>query len=311
MKFSIADRLLAALTGLVILFIGICIFVAGAGIFPFQIDLDFLQKPILIWQRIIVVAVALLLCFLGLHSLMLLFRRRREKGFIMQHTELGDVSISMHAMESMVKKCIDAHEELKATHTRISRSRDGVVVDVRISLASGINIPLTVNALQKQIKHYITSCSGVDVKEVRVMVETGGHLVPKETDAMSTILDAEVACSSPSSTPAESFATIAPNTASVSTQKNPDEKEYLHQRIFKREEYAQEPPAPTSEIVNSETDADEIEETTLFDANESNQPLENEMPTSSSDEVKSQDESMDSINSVDGHKPEIEEEGRE
>ena len=72
----------------------------------------------------------------------------------------------------MVQKCVDAHNELTVNQTRIEHVRDGVCVDVKITLAGGVNIPLTVNALQKQIKQYITSCSGVDVQEVRVMVET-------------------------------------------------------------------------------------------------------------------------------------------
>ena len=55
-------------------------------------------------------------------------------------------------------------------------------MDIRITLLGGVNIPLTVNALQKQIKQYITSCSGVDVHKVRVMVETDGHAA-FETDA--------------------------------------------------------------------------------------------------------------------------------
>jgi len=72
----------------------------------------------------------------------------------------------------MVKKCVDAHSELTANSTKIYLVRGGVSMDMKITLASGVNIPLTVNALQKQIKQYITSCSGVDVHEVRVKVET-------------------------------------------------------------------------------------------------------------------------------------------
>ena len=45
-------------------------------------------------------------------------------------------------------------------------------MEIKVTLLNGMNIPLTVNALQKQIKQYITSCSGVDVYKVRVMVET-------------------------------------------------------------------------------------------------------------------------------------------
>ena len=49
-------------------------------------------------------------------------------------------------------------------------------------MLGGLNIPLTVNALQKQIKQYITSCSGVDVHKVRVMVETDARSA-SEADA--------------------------------------------------------------------------------------------------------------------------------
>ena len=134
------------------------------------------------WQRAVVIVVALLLIALGVHGIVLLFRRRHEKGFIIQHSEYGDMSISMNALESMVQKCVASHQELTVNATHIQHAREGIVVDIKITLPGGVNIPLTVNALQKQIKQYITSCSGVDVHKVRVMVETDGHAA-FETDA--------------------------------------------------------------------------------------------------------------------------------
>jgi len=95
------------------------------------------------------------------------------------------MSISMSALGNMVRKCVDQHQEITIRKTRIHRVRDGVVVDLKVLLASGVNIPLTVNVLQKQVKQYITSCSGIDVHEVRVMVETDAEPVavekPEET----------------------------------------------------------------------------------------------------------------------------------
>ena len=82
------------------------------------------------------------------------------------------MSISIHAMENLVQKCVDRHEELTAVSNHIENTRDGVVVDLRIGLANGVSIPLVVSTLQKQIKQYITSCSGIDVQEVKVEVET-------------------------------------------------------------------------------------------------------------------------------------------
>lgn len=175
MKIKFGDRLLIAFSGLLILLAGVGLFVFGTGIFPFRLDVSEVNGPFELWQRAVMVAVSLALTALGIYGVWALFRRDGEKGFIIQHTEFGDMSISMNAMESMVKKCVDSHQELAVNTTRIHRSREGVVVDMKITLAGGVNIPLTVNALQKQIKQYITSCSGVDVREVRVMVETGGE----------------------------------------------------------------------------------------------------------------------------------------
>lgn len=238
MRIKFFGRVLAATTGLVILFVGLCVLIFGLGIFPFRIDLGMLEGPFELWHRLVMVAVALVLCALGIHSISILFRRNRDRGFIMQHTEYGDMSISMQAMENMVKKCIDTHEELKVTRTRIHRTRDGVVVNIRISLANGVNIPLTVNALQKQIKHYITSCSGVDVKEVRVMVETGNQS-PKSAEVIAPDLFAADA-----SVTAKTIPTPLDGTAINAAAES---KEPIHQRIFKQEEALNIVPPPPQE----------------------------------------------------------------
>ncbi len=171
MRFRVCDRMLAALSGLLIILLGVLVALVGTGLLPVM-DLSVVYGPFDIWQRVIIIVAGLLLCLLGVHGLWMLFRRRADKGFIVQRTDLGDMNIAMSALTSMVNKCVDQHQEIKVKKIRIHRVRDGVIVDLKILLANGINIPLTVNVLQKQIKQYITSCSGVDVHEVRVQIDT-------------------------------------------------------------------------------------------------------------------------------------------
>lgn len=240
MTIKFWDRFFSAIAGLIILFLGICLLILTLGIFPFQLDQTiqgFLKGDIVLWLRVVVIGIAVVFVLLGIHDLSLLFRRTKDRGFIMQHTELGDMSISVHAMENMVKKCVDTHEDLKVIHTRIHRTKDGISVGIRISLANGVNIPLTVNNLQKQIKHYITSISGVDVKEVRVMVETGNQL-PKSAEVIAPDLLA-----------ADTYATNTPS-------KEPT-KEPMHQRIFKQKEAEQLVPQPPASVPGEPVDADE------------------------------------------------------
>jgi len=173
-KLRIWDRILAALMGILCILAAVGIVAYAFGLFPVQQVKDLLQKfTVMDWRKwLIVGAGALVLAAVGIYGIGMLFRRRKDKGFVVQHTEYGDMSISMKAMENMVKKCVDSYGELTVNQTKIYLVRSGVSVDLKITLASGVNIPLTVNSLQKQIKQYITSCSGVDVYEVRVKVET-------------------------------------------------------------------------------------------------------------------------------------------
>lgn len=245
MRFKVIDRIVSALSGLVILVIGIGLFVFGIGIFPFRLDLSFLDMPFVLWQRAIMVAVALLLTFFGLRGLSLLFRSSKEKGFILQHTEYGDLSISMTAMENMVKKCVDTHSELRVAHTRILHAREGVIVNLRIALANGVNIPITVSALQKQIKQYITSCSGVDVKEVRVMVETNNTLQPSAGNKTENAMSADVDAAEKAGAVVDTLREVAQNVKPAKpVHEAKPEKEPLHLRLFKHEDKQQIIPQP-------------------------------------------------------------------
>lgn len=169
MKLRIWDRILSALTGLILMVLSAGVILDCLGIFSMADKLALIKQG---WMRWAAIAVCAVLILLGLCGVGMLFRRRKDKGFVLQRTEYGDMSISMKALENMVKKCVEAHPELKVSSTKIYRVRNGVSVEIRILLMGGVNIPLAVNALQKQIKQYITSCSGVDVHEVRVKVET-------------------------------------------------------------------------------------------------------------------------------------------
>jgi uncharacterized alkaline shock family protein YloU len=279
-KLKLTDRILAALSGLIILLIGLGLLVYGVGIFPFKLDLSFLTQPFVLWQRAVMVAAALLMSILGIHGIAMLFRNGRDHGFIAQHTEYGDLSISMSAMENMVKKCVDSHNELKVSNTRIQHARDGIIVSIRISLGNGVNIPLTVSALQKQIKQYITSCSGVDVKEVRVMVETNnafsGNVCPAPDGTMAADADA----ASKAGEVVSSLHEAAQNAMPKEMPPEPKpEKKPLHQRLFRHEEKPQtlpQPPVavPGTEAEHPEHDRETSAETQTQNATDAEKPTE-------------------------------------
>ena len=86
----------------------------------------------------VVIVAAAVLVLLGVYCVCMMFRRYKGKrGFVVQRTEGGELSISIKAIENLVQKCIDKHEELHVMSTGLENSRDGLVIKLRIGLASG------------------------------------------------------------------------------------------------------------------------------------------------------------------------------
>lgn len=174
MKIRILDRILVALAGLLVL--------AGCAGLAAQL---FFGKDVAGYAtklltdpnyRIWLIIALVILLVLGLYCLLILFRHRgRRDKFVMQKTENGELSISLKAMESMVQKCLDPHKELSVQSVRLENQKGGLLIRIRGTVAGGVSIPLTVDALQQQIKQYVTACSGVEVKDIRVQIESSGE----------------------------------------------------------------------------------------------------------------------------------------
>lgn len=256
MKIRIADRLLVALAGLILILTALCLVDQNVVNFGLMAALQALIQPITDKTDHVAYIVALsaaiaLLMLLGLYCVGLLFRhqKRHKRGFVVQQTDCGELSISVKAIEGLVQKCVDRHDEISVLSTALDSARDGLIIRLRIGLTGGVNIPLAVSALQKQIKQYVSSCSGVDVKEVKVQVETSapkGKTSPFQVEELSD---------KAAPLPVVEDKTPAITAASVEEKAVEEAKRPLHQRLFGRGEEPMTvaaPPAP-AEIPEPET----------------------------------------------------------
>lgn len=187
------------------------------------------------WVQIICYVVAALDILFGLYLFTVPHKFTiRKKDFVIRPTENGELRIAVVAIKNLVKKCVDAHDEVTLNSMRIHNVRDGVTVDLSISLANNIIIPLVVSSLQKKVKQYLQTSSGIEVKEVRVAVETAK----------------DAANYSPYMVKDENAAE-AEETAAVKEKKQP-----IHQRLFKRDaEPAILPEAPVETVVEAAEEA--------------------------------------------------------
>ncbi len=151
----------------------------------------------------------------------------RKKDFIVQQTENGELRISVIALKKLVQQCVDSYKEVHLTSLHIFNGRRGITVSLSISLSNNIIIPLAVSALQKRITQHLLTSSGVEVKNVKVAVETTKEATQDSPYQVST------------DTPMVQEAAAAPR----------DKKPPIHQRLFKRDqEPATLPEAPEAPV---------------------------------------------------------------
>lgn len=185
MKIKVLDKLLLLLAAVAVALIGAALFVLGlqAG----QVAVS--NERVLDMGRWPFLAGGALLFVIGVYILSLpqKYRRQRKDAFVLQQTSTGELSISVKAMEHLIHQSVSAWDEVSLKGMQISNLKSGVIVDLMISLASNVSIPLAVSALQKQVKQHLLASTGVDVKEVRVTVETtdseikdSPYLVPEQ-----------------------------------------------------------------------------------------------------------------------------------
>ncbi len=162
------------------------------------------------------------LCTMGCAVYFLSIPRRLrgdKKEFVVQQTDNGELRISVKAIENLVHKCIQMHDEIHVESMKIHNARDGVVIDLRISLANNISIPLAVASLQKQIKQYLSVSSGIEVSEVRVSVETA---LDSAHEKSPYLVEEDMS---------------VPTEEEIKKAEEEQQKKPMHQRIFSHEDH--------------------------------------------------------------------------
>ncbi|MBM7855490.1 putative alkaline shock family protein YloU [Desulfohalotomaculum tongense] len=168
---GIFDRGLLAvysLTVTVLLLISVLV-LGGWWIEPLDIILKAPSDPensTILWTIIAALVLA------GLWLFYASLRRGREQRAVVQEYSLGQVRITMPAMEELVKKAAFKVEGVREIKPRIITSAGGISVVIKAAVAPDINIPEVSKHIQHQVKEYLLEITGISVHNVKIMVES-------------------------------------------------------------------------------------------------------------------------------------------
>ena len=193
MKMKMIHRFILVFGALVVMLIGIGLILSLCDLIPFTIMPLPEEGPKYDWKRITLISCGAFLALYGAYAFVFPRKLRyNRRDFIVQKTESGDLLISIKALENLVHKCVDMHEEIEMKNMRVvPGKKNGIIVRMKIAMANNISIPLATESLQKQIKQYIQASSGVDVSNVIVAVENTSGEVRGGTSPYQVNDDAE------------------------------------------------------------------------------------------------------------------------
>lgn len=165
---NIFDRILLIVYSLVLSIVSVVIILFSTRL----ISLNYFSTSLSIlygrWETALVGGVLLLI------SLKLLFssiKIQRVSETIIKNAELGKVTISLNAVESLVLNVIQNIEHIKDVKVHIKGYEDGVSVILKLVVTPDIDIPEITEELQSTIKDHVESTAGIVVKDIRITVE--------------------------------------------------------------------------------------------------------------------------------------------
>lgn len=107
----------------------------------------------------------------SIRLIFLAFRRKGGGQPVIHETELGDVRISLDAVENLVRKVARSIKGVREIKAVITNGKDGMHAALRGTISPEVSIPEVSEEIQSAVRQYVKRVVGVELVEVRLEVE--------------------------------------------------------------------------------------------------------------------------------------------
>lgn len=99
------------------------------------------------------------------------FTRKGRGQAVVHETAMGDIRISMDAVENLVRKVARGVKGVRDVKAVVELGPNGLVTSLTGVIGPEVSIPEVSEEIQNAVKSYVRRVVGVDVAEVRIRVE--------------------------------------------------------------------------------------------------------------------------------------------
>lgn len=164
------DRLLMVIYSLGTLVILLLLGLVAAG---WSTPVNYLQVYVLDYGHRVVIGLFLLVfAFISLKFLVqALSSAKAPVQAVIQQTDMGQVRISVEAMQNMVHKVVAPLRGVKNVRPRVSCCPEGINVFIKLEVTPDISVPDITLETQNTVQSYIKEYVGVPVNTIRILVD--------------------------------------------------------------------------------------------------------------------------------------------
>lgn len=151
------------------MFVALIMAIYSFGLANFTSLLNFIESIYNNWQAGILFTAAFII---GAWLIYPFFSFRDKLGStIIKKTELGEVDITLRALENLVQGITKQQEQIAEIETSLKSDEEGLKIFLKGKVHQGTIIPELSRELQDIVKSYIEKTTGVNVVEVKVLIE--------------------------------------------------------------------------------------------------------------------------------------------
>lgn len=123
-------------------------------------------RPEIFWPfMVIAILVGLRLLWVSLSG------KSSGRQVVLTESALGQVNISLQAIESLVEKIVSQFNGVREVKPNIITVPQGIGIKVRVAVTPDVNLPQLSEEIQKRVKSRVLEVTGITVTTIKIMVE--------------------------------------------------------------------------------------------------------------------------------------------
>lgn len=164
---GIIDRIILSIYTFLLTLLSLGIVLLAMNLIP----LDFLRTGLVYisgqWEAGLVGAIFLLV---SVRLMLAGLRSKTSNDTIIHHTDMGDVHITVDAVENLVEKTARNTRGVRGAKVKVTCCDGGVKVRIKAVISPESSVPAVGTEIQKRVHEYIKNTVGVELAEIHILV---------------------------------------------------------------------------------------------------------------------------------------------